>query len=64
MSFEIPDVITREDQIAWLAFWLRRSCLSCVHFAPSSEFCKMVSARPPAKVIAFGCEKYDQDIPF
>ncbi len=46
---------------------LVKSCLSCDHFNEQTEICKLVNKRPPAKVIAFACEKYDNiddDIPF
>lgn len=46
---------------------LVRSCLTCDHFKESNELCELVNVRPPAKVIAFGCEKYqniDDEIPF
>jgi hypothetical protein len=44
-----------------------KSCISCDHFNESTEMCKLVNARPPAKIIAFACEKYDNmddEIPF
>lgn len=45
-----------------------RSCLSCDHFVESQEACKISDMqRPPARIIAFGCTKYDNlddDIPF
>lgn len=41
------------------------SCVTCNHFA-DDETCKLTDPpmRPPAKVIAFGCPSYDDDIPF
>lgn len=49
-----------------------RTCISCDHFDEKSELCRnlkvtAVPARPPARVIAFGChgwENIDDDIPF
>lgn len=44
-----------------------KSCITCDWFEESSETCKKANARPPARVIAFGCESYDNvqdDIPF
>jgi hypothetical protein len=44
-----------------------KSCLSCEFFNEQSEGCRKANgARPPARVIAFGCESYlDKDvIPF
>lgn len=42
------------------------SCISCVHFNEPTEICKLFKARPPAKVIAFGCRHYNDsdEIPF
>lgn len=43
---------------------MTRCCPNCVHFKPGNEECGLVGARPPARVIAFGCEKYEDEIPF
>ena len=45
---------------------LMRSCLTCQHFDETRELCKPAQMRPPARVIANGCPKYDDiyDIPF
>lgn len=42
------------------------SCLSCSKFDENSETCLLVGERPPARIIAFGCERYEDsdDIPF
>lgn len=43
------------------------SCLSCEHFNEDRESCAISDyQRPPARIIAFGCERYkDNDpIPF
>jgi hypothetical protein len=42
------------------------SCLSCVSFVEQTEFCKKFKARPPARIIAFGCSEYfdNEEIPF
>jgi hypothetical protein len=50
--------------ILHLSYLLRRSCVTCEYFDQKNEMCKMVSQRPPARVVAFGCEKYEQEIPF
>lgn len=58
---------------------LLTSCLSCIHFNESGtkrnvfdpdaqqnlppETCMLYNVRPPARVIALGCEKWD-DVPF
>lgn len=43
------------------------SCLSCKHFQEVHEACMISNyARPPARIIAFGCHQYQDkdDIPF
>lgn len=44
-----------------------KNCITCGSFDEEKEICKKFNARPPAKVIAFSCESYDNvdsDIPF
>lgn len=42
-----------------------KTCVQCLHFDTSKELCTLAKppARPPAKVIAFGCDAYD-NVPF
>lgn len=40
------------------------TCCSCDHFNQASEICGKYNMRPPAKVIAFGCPAYENEIPF
>ena len=40
------------------------SCITCDHFDLPNECCKLNSQRPPAKIIAFGCECFQDEIPF
>jgi hypothetical protein len=43
----------------------RRTCVHCLQFDPKTEGCHMAGGqRPPAPVIAFGCPKFEDDIPF
>jgi hypothetical protein len=48
---------------------LFQSCIVCEHFG-ENEICKMFNVRPPARIIVFGCVKFeegsnfDDDIPF
>lgn len=48
---------------------LFQSCIVCEHFG-ETEVCKMFNVRPPARIIVFGCNKFeesshiDDDIPF
>ena len=43
-----------------------KTCLNCDHFEEKLENCKIWKTRPPARVIAFGCDKFDDKewIPF
>lgn len=41
-----------------------RTCLTCDHFKEKSETCQLYMKRPPARVIAFGCPAYINEIPF
>jgi len=41
-----------------------RCCLTCDHFKEANEMCALYMKRPPARVIAFGCPAYVNEIPF
>lgn len=43
-----------------------RNCLNCSHFTEGLEHCKVWNARPPARVIAYGCSRHEdvETIPF
>lgn len=43
---------------------LYRSCLTCTNFDEPSEICILYQQRPPARVIAMGCESYLEEPPF
>lgn len=41
------------------------SCLNCEYFSEANEGCRLAGgARPPARVIAFGCAKFYPSPPF
>jgi len=42
---------------------LRKTCLTCHLFNEANEICTKFNQRPPARVIANGCQHWD-DIPF
>jgi len=43
-----------------------RNCLNCQQFEEAFENCKRWNTRPPARVIAFGCDNHEdiEEIPF
>lgn len=45
---------------------LAKSCLNCRLFDEATEICGKFNMRPPARVIAYSCEHYEDcdDIPF
>lgn len=44
---------------------LKRTCLSCVFFDEPKEVCtRYDDQRPPARIIANGCDGHEEEIPF
>jgi hypothetical protein len=41
-----------------------RTCLNCEHFDEPNEQCNLYNQRPPARIIAFGCDSYVDKVPF
>ena len=41
-----------------------RTCINCIHFNEPTEQCRLFKARPPARIIALGCDEYQDQIPF
>lgn len=43
-----------------------QNCISCCHFTEATELCKHWNAKPPARVIAYGCSNYqdETEIPY
>lgn len=52
------------DELANTIERTTRTCLNCTHFYETTEICELAGSRPPAKVIAFGCPKFEEPIPF
>lgn len=41
-----------------------RTCLNCENFLEESELCSLNNKRPPAQIIARGCECHADKVPF
>lgn len=54
---------SRDNKVSELIDELNRNCIKCGYFVEATETCNMFKARPPARVIAYGCPEYDF-IPF
>ena len=50
--------------ISLTLFNLTKTCLTCDNFNERQEICLTYNQRPPARVIAFGCPAYLNEIPF
>lgn len=58
--FDVPDMLRLAKKIHE-----RRvipSCLTCEHFVEANELCIKYKQRPPARVIAYGCPSWDDNI--
>lgn len=43
-----------------------KNCLNCEHFNEKDELCRYWKAKPPSRVICYGCDQHTDigDIPF
>lgn len=64
MQREIEFHLGRIKHFAQTKYVKFTSCVTCYKFDEPSEMCKPANARPPARVIAFGCAAWDGEIPF
>lgn len=46
------------QKIGFSLLSLARNCPMCEHWNPDGETCKLNGLRPPATIIAFGCEYF------
>lgn len=53
------------DQLTTILEKRKRTCITCDFWnGPDKETCQLVNQRPPAHIIAYGCEKFLEEIPF
>lgn len=66
LLLNFTDAFRKGLREAFTEYDLRASCISCKNFDHANEVCKKFNARPPAHVIAFACESYEDndEIPF
>ena len=56
--------LTRNLMSSLMDAGIYRNCLTCSFFIEQMETCSVLNQRPPARVIAYGCEKHSEVIPF
>ena len=55
----------RDAFMVWLqARHAFRNCITCMHFIEHMETCDLYKSRPPARIIANGCDSHTMEIPF
>lgn len=75
VTFSVDDSVSRNSVIKDISEELARvmrnhldectrCCPNCLHWNEKREICELAHTRPPARVIAFGCERYEDRIPF
>lgn len=55
---------TVANEIKHLLETSMKTCIRCEHFDEKPELCRLAEKRPPARIIALGCEKFEEPIPF
>lgn len=59
------DILPAIKNILETTDYIYTGCINCINFNQTLEVCKLANQRPPAKVICFGCPKWEYDgIPF
>lgn len=60
---QITDVLAKE--LGPVIERSTRTCINCLHFDEPNEICKKYdNQRPPARIIALGCDGHEDEIPF
>lgn len=65
MESNIKYVIEKLFKVSRVGF-LYRNCLNCIHWQEGHDKCGKFNIKPPAEVIVYSCEAYEDndDIPF
>lgn len=58
---EIAEIV---GKVSGMIFRGCQTCLACEEFDENKEQCGLNGLRPPARVIAFGCECFIEKLPF
>lgn len=63
MSIDVEKVKQLTKELNAQLTMLQKNCTTCEEFDNTKEVCKKFNQRPPARIIAYGCEHW-YDIPF
>lgn len=62
-EYDVPEMMRLAKKI--LDSRIIPSCLTCGHFAEGPDQCTLYKLRPPARIIAYGCESWkNTSMPF
>ena len=57
MKYDVPSMLKLAQKIHEMR--VIPSCMTCNNFEEETEHCRLFQQRPPARVIAYGCEYWD-----